>query len=149
MDERGRLREMLADLETTLDGLREKQGVTPEAYETDADLRDIVERRLERATQTCIDIGRRICRLEDRNLDDGTNADVFLALVEMGVLPEQNREEFVEIAGLRNVLAHRYRRIDAGEIYESYHDLERLERFSEAVYLYLQDDPGGTAPDPE
>jgi uncharacterized protein YutE (UPF0331/DUF86 family) len=56
--------------------------------------------------------------------------------------PESHRQDFVDIAGLRNVLAHRYRHIDAGEIYESYHDLERLERFSEAIYLYLQN---GTA----
>lgn len=62
---------------------------------------------------------------------------MFVALVEMGVLPDAHRQAFIDIGGLRNVLAHRYRHIDAAEIYEAYHDLERLERFSEAVYRYL------------
>jgi hypothetical protein len=47
---------MLADLEAYLDGLREKQDVTKQRYETDTDLQDIVERRLEKATQTCVSI---------------------------------------------------------------------------------------------
>lgn len=141
VDERDRLREMLADLEEYLDGLREKQGVPREHFETDTDLQDIVEPRLEKATQTCIDIGQLIGRLEGRDLSEGTNAEVFVALVEMDVLPTSHRQEFIDIAGLRNVLAHRYRHINIKEIYEVYHDLERLERFSEAIYRYLHDNP--------
>lgn len=131
---------MLADLEGYLDGLRSKQGVTERGYLADDDLQDVVERRLEKATQTCIDIGRRIGRIEGRDLSEATNADVFAALVDLGVLPETHRQEFVDIGGLRNVLAHRYRHIDDTEIYEIYHDLDRLERFSEAVYRYLHED---------
>lgn len=70
VDDRTRCRELLADLEEYLDGLREKQGVDREAYTADADLQDIVERRLEKATQTCIDIGRLIGRLEGRDLGE-------------------------------------------------------------------------------
>lgn len=140
VDERARLREMLAELEEYLDGLRDKQGIPKERFETDADLQDIVERRLEKATQTCIDIGRLIGRLEGRNLNEVTNAEVFVALVDLDVLPPSHRQEFIDIGGLRNVLAHRYRHIDTGEIYEVYHDLDRLERFSEAIYRYLHED---------
>lgn len=142
VDERARLREMLADLEEYLDGLREKQSVTEQEYLVEDDLQDIVERRLEKATQTCIDVGRRVGRIEGRDLSEATNADVFIALVDLGVLPETYRQEFVEIGGLRNVLAHRYRHINDTEIYEVYHDLERLERFSEAIYQYLHDGKG-------
>lgn len=140
VDEQTRLRELLAELETTLAGLREKQGVTKREYETDRDRQDIVERRLEKATQTCIDIGRRICRIEGYDIGDEPNAAVFVTLVEAGILPESRQQEFVDIAGLRNILVHRYRHIDTTEIYESYHDLDRLERFSEAVYLYIQNE---------
>ncbi|MDS0296994.1 type VII toxin-antitoxin system HepT family RNase toxin [Halogeometricum luteum] len=140
VDERARLREMLAELEEYLDGLRDKQGVPKERFETDDDLQDIVERRLEKATQTCIDIARLIGRLEGRNLNEVTNAGVFVALVDLDVLPPSHRQEFIDIGGLRNVLAHRYRHIDTGEIYEVYHDLNRLERFSEAIYRYLHED---------
>jgi uncharacterized protein YutE (UPF0331/DUF86 family) len=140
VDPETRFREMLADLEALLDGLREKQGVSRQEYETDRDLQDIVERRLEKATQTCIDIGQVVCRLEGHEVGDSTNADVLARLVDIGVLPQSNRDEFVEIAGLRNVLAHRYRHIDSGEIYESYHDLARLEAFSEAIYLYVHEE---------
>ena len=131
---------MLADLEEYLDGLREKQGVPRDRFENDTDLQDIVERRLEKATQTCIDIGRLIGRMEGRNLNEATNAEVLTALVELEILPTSHRQEFIDIGGLRNVLAHRYRHIDTGEIYEVYHDLDRLERFSEAIYRYLHED---------
>lgn len=77
--------------------------------------------------------------MEGRDLGDATNAEVFVALVEMDVLPDSHRQAFIDIGGLRNVLAHRYRHIDATEIYEAYHDLDRLERFAEAVYRYLHD----------
>lgn len=139
VEERERLREMLADLETTLEGLRDKQGISKREYEADRDRQDIVERRLEKATQTCLDIARRLCLLEGRKIGDATNAETVAELVEMGVLPASHRQEFIDIAGLRNVLAHRYRHIDSAEIYETYHDLERLELFSEAVFLYLRD----------
>lgn len=128
---------MLADLEESLDRLREKQGVSYERYETDVDLQDIVERRLERATQTCIDLGRLVGRLEGIDLGDATNTEVFVALVESEVLPTSRRQEFIDIGGLRNVLAHRYRHVDDEEIHEIYHDLEPLERFSESIYRYL------------
>jgi uncharacterized protein YutE (UPF0331/DUF86 family) len=147
VEERERLREMLADLETTLARLRDKQGVSKQAYEADRDRQDIVERRLERATQTCLDIARRICVLEERELGDTTNAATLAELVDMGVLPASHRQEFVDIAGLRNVLAHRYRHIDSEEIYETYHDLERLELFSESIYLYLQEAADEDTPD--
>jgi len=140
VEDRARLREMLADLETTLDGLREKQGVSSNEYDSDRDLQDIVERRLEKATQTCIDIARLVCRLEGYDVSEETNADAIVILVDCGVLPESHRQDFVDIAGLRNVLAHRYRHVDSGEIYESYHDLDRLERFSEAAYLFLRNE---------
>lgn len=78
-----------------------------------------------------------IGRLEGRDLHDATNAEVFDALVEMEVLPASHRQEFIDIGGLRNVLAHRYRHINTEEIYNVFHDLDRLERFSESVYRYL------------
>ena len=78
--------------------------------------------------------------MEGRNLNEATNAEVLTALVELEILPTSHRQEFIDIGGLRNVLAHRYRHIDTGEIYEVYHDLDRLERFSEAIYRYLHED---------
>lgn len=134
-----RLRELLADLEADLDHLRVKQGVSMQTYESDDDLQAIVEHRLEAVTQTSIDIGRRICRIEGRDTTDLTHAEVFGTLVELGVCPESHRQAFIDIGGLRNVLTHRYRDIDSEQIYEIYHDLDRLERFSEAVYQYLQE----------
>lgn len=139
VEDRRRVRELLADLEGYLDGLRGKQGVSRKRYVADNDLQDIVERRLEKAAQTCIDIARLVGRLEGQNLGNETNTEVFIVLVELGVLSGSRRQEFVDTGGLRNVLAHRYRHIDAGEIYETYHNLERLERFSESVYRYIHE----------
>lgn len=40
VEDRERVREMLADLEGYLDGLREKQGVSKDRYVNDVDLQD-------------------------------------------------------------------------------------------------------------
>ena len=141
VEDRQRARELLADLEELLDQLHEKQGVSYGQYEADVDLQDIVERRLEKSCQTCIDLGRLIGRLEGTDLGDATNTEVFVELVGARVLPKSRRQEFIDIGGLRNVLAHRYRHVNDEEIYEIYHDLEPFERFSEAIYHYLH---GGT-----
>lgn len=81
VEDAGRIRELLAALEATLDGLREKQGIPRERYVAERDMQDIVERRLVKATQTCIDIGRLVGRSEGRDLHESTNADVFAELV--------------------------------------------------------------------
>lgn len=55
----------------------------------------------------------------------------------MDVIPASHRQEFIDIGGLRNVPAHRHRHINTEEIYNVFHDLDRIERFSESIYQYI------------
>jgi len=104
-----RLKECLLNLEP----LREKR---IEDFFSDANLRAIVERNLEVAAQSCIDIGNRIISIEQAEKPQ----DYYGALIrlgEIGILPMEFAEKFAPIAGFRNILIHDYLEIEWGEVY--------------------------------
>ena len=74
-----RLNECLQKLEP----LRERE---PDEFETDAYLRDVVERNLEVAAQCCLDISNRIISLENAPKPQGYY-ESLLRLGEINVLP--------------------------------------------------------------
>lgn len=47
------------------------------------------------------------------------NRDIFIILVENDILAEQARENFVAMAGFRNIIVHDYARLDPEIVYLS------------------------------
>jgi len=45
-------------------------------------------------------------------------ADVFAILVEEGVLPEDKKDTFIQMARFRNRVVHLYHQVDEDELYE-------------------------------
>lgn len=131
-----RLRSGLGSLETYLRGLEEKQSFSREAYRQDRDLRDVVERRFEKAIQRSLDIAGHVVAAEGYR--EPTNyGDLFDILGEEGVLPPSVAEDMVEMAGFRNVLVHEYARIDDDRVYDHLQDLERFRAFARALSGFL------------
>lgn len=91
-------------------------------YERDRRTRDVVEREFQTAIEACIDIGEMV--LSDRGVSvPDSNAGVFRALGECGVLDETVTSRMVRAAKFRNVLAHRYGPdIDDEDVYSSLRD---------------------------
>lgn len=129
---------------------------TFEDYRVNRELRDVVERRLEKVTQAAIDIANGI--LADRDCTVPTaNQDKFRQLGREGVLPVGNvdrqsperetasnvgglAEELADAAGLRNVLAHEYGDVlDDRMVYQALQNLERCSRFLEEIETYLDE----------
>lgn len=76
-------------------------------YKRDRRTRAVVEREFQTAIEACIDIGELV--LSDRGVSvPDSNAGVFRALGERGVLDETVTGRMVRAAKFRNVLAHRY-----------------------------------------
>src|SRR6056297_1047816 len=82
-----------------------------EEFLRDEYLQDIVERNLEVAIQSCIDIANRIISL------DGLEKprDYYGAIIRLGeenILPYDFTQNFAPVAGFRNILIHEYLKIN-------------------------------------
>lgn len=98
-----------------------------EEFLRDEYLQDIVERNLEVAIQSCIDIANRIISL------DGLEKprDYYGAIIRLGeenILPYDFAQNFAPVAGFRNILIHEYLEINWDEVY---HNLKQIEQFYE------------------
>lgn len=139
----------------SLEILSSYQRHTFEEYRANRELRDVVERRLEKLSQAAIDIANGI--LADRDCAvPKANQDTFRQLGLLGVLSVGDidretatldtttnvgglAEEMAEAAGLRNVLAHEYGDVlDHRMVYHALQNLERYSRFLEELETYLE-----------
>lgn len=85
-------------------------------YQKSQDAKDMSERNLQVAIETCLDIGKIIISME--NLEEPKdNKGVFSVLAEAGILSEESLSFLVPMAGTRNILVHSYDRVDDSLVY--------------------------------
>lgn len=131
-----RVRSNLGTLEEYLRGLADKQNCTKEEYLGDRDLRDIVERRFEKAIRASLDIAAHVVASEGyREPED--YGDLFRILEEESVLSPEVAARMVSMAGFRNVLAHEYSDIDDEIVHDNLQDLEHFRSFAEEIDRFL------------
>lgn len=128
----------LGKLEIYLRGLGEKRGISREEYLKNPDLRDIVERRFEKAVQACLDIASHMVAAEGFR-EPENYGDLFRVLEEEGVLSPETSGYMVEMAGFRNVLAHEYSSINDEIVYSHLHDLDGFRRFAEEIQGFVEE----------
>jgi len=133
----GKIAEILDHLDQTTCRLRAKAVVSLQEYLSQWELRDVIEREMEKAVQCCTDAGARLIALRGfRRARD--NHDIFDVLAEQGVLPRPLAARLRELVGLRNLLAHEYRRIEDEKVFRHFQDCPALcEQFARAVATYL------------
>jgi len=82
----------------------------------DYDLQDIIALNLERAIQTCVDIGMHI--ISDLEIPPPDQmAQTFRSLCSAGVLDEAVAERMAKAVGFRNTAVHAYQEIDWAIVY--------------------------------
>jgi uncharacterized protein YutE (UPF0331/DUF86 family) len=107
-----------------------------QAFDQDVYLRDIVERNLEIAAQSCINICHRIIAIE--NARKPTNYyEAILIMGELGVLPVDFSHQLAPMAGVRNILVHEYVSLDWDQVYENLMRLDDLEQFKELIRKWI------------
>jgi uncharacterized protein YutE (UPF0331/DUF86 family) len=112
-----------------LEILAERQSVSRAQFRTDTEMRDVVERRFEKASQACIDVARMLLR-DIEGQAPGSNAAAMRRLHEVGVLTEETAESMAQAALFRNVLAHEYGDVlDQDIVYDALQDLRRYRDF--------------------
>lgn len=102
-----------------------------ENYQTSKDTKDIAERNIQVAIETCLDIGKIIISREGLN-EPKDNKGIFVVLSEAGYLTGENLSFMVSMAGTRNILVHGYDKVDDSLVYGI------LERHIDDFYIFLK-----------
>jgi len=85
-------------------------------YRASQDAKDILERNLHVAIETCLDIAKIIISQESLK-EPNDNKGVFTVLAEAGILSETSLMFLVPMAGIRNILVHGYDKIEDSLVY--------------------------------
>ncbi|MDR5703915.1 MAG: DUF86 domain-containing protein [Armatimonadota bacterium] len=140
--DQARITEFLRLLSEDLKTLQEKVQVSKEVYLKDRDIQAVVERRLQTATESCINIGNHIiARLGLRAPQD--YEDVFRILGEARILTFELVQQMVDMSKFRNLLVHVYWGIDQEQVYDSLLSrLVTLEAFVKHIVQWLKEQSG-------
>lgn len=127
----------LASLEEYRTQLAEYAQVTPDGYAGDWRTQRVVERTLQLAIETCVDLASHV--IADRRLRvPASYAETFEILGEAGLLPENLRRTLVEMARFRNILVHDYTRLDPARVVTILRErLGDFDRFRDAILALL------------
>jgi uncharacterized protein YutE (UPF0331/DUF86 family)/predicted nucleotidyltransferase len=136
--DKDRVTEFLRLISADLKDLRDKSRLSREAYLSSRDLQAIVERRLQTAIESCINIGNHlIARSSLRPPQD--YGDVFRVLGEYQILPLSLAEQMIDMARFRNLLVHIYWEIDHQKVFNNLPDrLGALEAFILSIAKWLK-----------
>lgn len=129
----------LAELELRMGRVREKCPETAVDLAQDQDILDIVSFNLVLAVQSCVDIASHL--ISDEQWTPAMSlADAFVRLGERGVLAEETAGRMKSAAGMRNILAHVYARVDPARVHiAATMGLQDMESFRSEVGVWLRD----------
>jgi len=116
-----------------LEPLKEK---SKEEFFRDEYLQDIVERNLEVAIQSCIDIANRVISLDELEKPK----DYYGSIIKLGeenILPYDFAQELAPIAGFRSILIHEYLDIDWDEVYKNLQKIDQFYKFIDYIKRWL------------
>lgn len=118
--------------------LKKHQGITKEELEKDLEKAMIVDRNLELACESVLDISRLVVTDQRLKIPEDSKGYI-LVLGGVGILDKDFAEEFSKIAGFRNILVHMYLDIDYSEVADKVNnELGDFERFSQQVAKFYE-----------
>lgn len=106
----------LENLRRCIQRVEKKTPVSADLLVDDYDLQDIISVNLERAIQTCVDIGLHIISDTDVSIPE-TMAETFEVMKRAGYLDEATANRMVKSVGFRNTAVHAYQEIDWDIVY--------------------------------
>ncbi len=136
MDEK-RILSKLDELNSYLEELESIKPAEFEEYASSVKERRACERLLQISIETVIDV----CNMLVSQLKIGLPADedeVFEKLEEKRVISQGISLTLKEMKGFRNVLVHKYAKIDDELVFENLDKLSDFERFKEEILLFLR-----------
>jgi len=111
----------------------ERMSFTLEELLSDIDIQHLIERRLQLAIETCIDIASHIAA-EQKLPGREKASDVFLLLGKYKIIEPKLAENLAKAVGFRNILIHEYAKVDHQLVFRYYQDdLDDLRRFGQEI----------------
>lgn len=134
-----RVTEFLRLISEDVRDLEARKDVPEQVYIESREIQAVVERRLQTAIESCINIGNHVvARLGLRAPKD--YADVFIILAEAQVLPNDLAQRMMDMARFRNLLVHLYWGIDHKRVYESLPQrIEILKAFVKRIAEWMKE----------
>ena len=130
------LRERLKLLNEYIKDLLNLQSVDIRTYEETKLIHRTVERTLQLAVETCLDIGQHIISMEGFRAP-GDNREVFIILQEEDVIPDDLLPKLEAMARFRNLIVHDYARINHSIVYKILQEsLGDFDLFAKAIIRY-------------
>jgi len=106
----------LESLRRCVQRVQDKAPVSSDLLKGDYDLQDIIVLNLERAVQTCVDIGLHMISDLEIPVPD-TMAETFKSLNKAGYLDDLATERMTKAVGFRNTAVHAYQEMDWEIVY--------------------------------
>ena len=106
----------LESLRRCVQRVQDKAPVSSDLLKKDYDLQDIIVLNLERAVQTCVDIGLHMISDLEIPVPD-TMAETFKSLNKAGYLDDLATERMTKAVGFRNTAVHVYQEMDWEIVY--------------------------------
>lgn len=121
-----------------VDFLKSHRAISAEELEENYELRSAIERNLELALESMLDIGEII--ISEKGFEKPEDyKSVMLILGREGVLPKVFAEKLVPAVGVRNILVHMYTEVDVKKICEFLRgNLGDFDEFAKHVANYLK-----------
>ncbi len=117
--------------------IRSRLPIAPQRLAEDEDFRNIVYFDLVQAIQACVDLAVHVCTHESLGMPEGPAA-AFALLADKGLVPTELSVRLAGASGLRNLIVHRYGRIDHGRVAaELASGLGDLEAFVRAMHRHV------------
>lgn len=134
-----RVTEFLRLISEDVRDLEARKDIPEQVYIESREIQAVVERRLQTAIESCINIGNHVvARLGLRAPKD--YADVFIILAEAQVLPNDLAQRMMDMARFRNLLVHLYWGIDHKRVYESLPQrIEILKAFVKRIAEWMKE----------
>ena len=128
----------IANIQKSVNRLKEKQGADIKAFSGDRDIQDIVLLNLQIAIQGCIDIASHI--VSDNNWGvPGSLAGLFDIICEKRVITEETKKIMRSMVGFRNLIVHEYAGLDMNKVYAVFNEgLDDFNKFLKEISIYAE-----------
>lgn len=140
MLDHSRIRDRLAEVRKRLQSLKKSvETVDEEQFLTDSLIADATERRLQVAIQACLDIAGHIVSQAAVKKPKQENKELFLILVELGIIENKLAKKLVQMVGIRNILVHEYLEVARERVYKAVkNDLGDIVQFAQEIEKFLE-----------
>ena len=128
----------LTVIANSVNALIEMRKLTRDEFVCDWIIRTSAERNFQVAIQAALDIGSIILAASGAQTP-GEYRDIFPALADIGVLPQELASRLTDMASFRNVLVYMYADVDPERLFEYLHgDLDDFAEFASYIGQYLE-----------